>query len=91
MCVLEEDVDGPIYDGEGEINYNSIWILRWSTREEDRVRECGNQNGPVRPRRPQELSLPPSQGLWYRLTKSLKQAYSHYSCGQMHFSNNPGR
>ena len=61
MCVLEEDVDGPIYDGEGEINYNSIWILRWSTREEDRVRECGNQNGPVRPRRPQELSLPPSQ------------------------------
>lgn len=42
VCVLEEDVDGLIYDGEGEINYNLIWIFRWLIWEEDRVRECGN-------------------------------------------------
>lgn len=27
-------MDGTIYDGEEEINYNSIWVLKWSTREE---------------------------------------------------------
>lgn len=28
------EVDGTIYDGEGEINYNSTCVLKWSTREE---------------------------------------------------------
>lgn len=27
-------MDGTIYDDEREINYNSIWVLKWSTREE---------------------------------------------------------
>lgn len=45
-------MDGTIYDGEREINYNSIWVLKWSTREEgvlpERVEE--GRNGPVTPR-----------------------------------------
>lgn len=26
-------MDGTVYDGEGEINYNSIWVLKWSTQD----------------------------------------------------------
>lgn len=35
--------DGTIYDEEGEINYNSIWVLKWSTQEGhgERVRKAG--------------------------------------------------
>lgn len=45
-----QEEDETIYDGEGEINYNSIWVLKWSTQEEghgQRVRKAGMAHLPL--------------------------------------------
>lgn len=75
MCVLGGEVgvgggevDGTIYDGEEEINYNSIWVLKWSTRKEGQglsVREPGMAHLPLA--RPQRTQVPSSSSLGQRL------------------------
>lgn len=66
MCVLEEGGGGgkgmvQFMTEKGKINYSSIWVLKWSTREEGqghRVREAGMAHLPIsRPKNPGALFL----------------------------------
>lgn len=55
------EVDGTIYDGDGEINYNLTWVLKWSTWEEGHPQSVrGKEMAHLPLTRPEQTQMPSS-------------------------------